>query len=313
MDLKYIDGLMGFAIGDALGIPLEKKSREELLDNPVTKMLGGGIYDLKPGTWSTNTSLVIATIDSINNKSTIDLNDIALNFVACKNHGHYTPFNEVYNLSENCRQAIDIYDEERCDPISCGSLELEDNDYSSLIRILPVAYYALEKKLKDYEIIELVKDVSSITNAQDISMMACYIFIRFTMFLLNGNDKLSAYSMSKCVDYSMFSEEAQEAFKRILKDDISKYKLSSIKSSSNVVDVLESVLWVFLQSGNYTESMIGAINLGDATSEIAALTGALSGITYGYQNIPDVWKETLLRREYLMDIFEEFSENKYNN
>ena len=31
MRLKYIDGLMGFVVGDAMGVPLEGKNRKELL------------------------------------------------------------------------------------------------------------------------------------------------------------------------------------------------------------------------------------------------------------------------------------------
>ena len=61
MKEKYIDSLMGFVIGDAMGVPVEFKSREELLNNPVTKMQGYGTYDVPEGTWSDDTSMLIAT------------------------------------------------------------------------------------------------------------------------------------------------------------------------------------------------------------------------------------------------------------
>ena len=72
MRLKYIDGLMGFVVGDAMGVPLEFKSRKELFDNPVTKMIGFGTHNQPEGTWSDDTSMLIATIDSINAKNKID-------------------------------------------------------------------------------------------------------------------------------------------------------------------------------------------------------------------------------------------------
>ena len=40
------DGVIGHAIGDAFGVPLEFISREKLLKNPVTKMLGKNILTL---------------------------------------------------------------------------------------------------------------------------------------------------------------------------------------------------------------------------------------------------------------------------
>ena len=34
------DGIIGFAIGDAMGVPVEFTSREKLMRNPVTSMMG---------------------------------------------------------------------------------------------------------------------------------------------------------------------------------------------------------------------------------------------------------------------------------
>ena len=78
-----------------------------------------------------------------------------------------------------------------------------------------------------------------------------------------------------------------------------------------MVDTLEAAIWVMLKSGNFKEAIIGAVNLGGDTDTIGTLTGALAGIIYGYDSIPESWLEKIARREYLLDIFEEFSENKY--
>ncbi|HIS19190.1 MAG TPA: ADP-ribosylglycohydrolase family protein, partial [Candidatus Coprovivens excrementavium] len=78
-----------------------------------------------------------------------------------------------------------------------------------------------------------------------------------------------------------------------------------------IVDSLEACIWVLLQTDNYKSAIIGAINLGEDTDTIGALTGGLAGIIYGYDFIPEEWKDKIARKEYLLDIFEEFSENKY--
>lgn len=311
MNLKYIDGLMGFVIGDAMGLPLKNKKREELLNKPVTKMLSNETYDLPEGTWGENTSLLIATIDSINAKSTIDLNDIALKFSAFIKHAQYTADREVFTINQTTLQAITKFQENYNDFDTNDITSDTAIDNGALVRILPIAYYSLEKKLKDTEILELVTKVCSLTHSNEINIMGCYIYVRFAIFLLTGKDKYSAYSMTKCVDYTMFSDQTRALYNRIIKDDITKLKINEINSSSNIIDTLEATIWVFLQSENYKEAIIGAINLGDDTSSIAALTGGLSGILTDYNLFPEEWKETILRREYLLDIFEEFSENKY--
>lgn len=311
MRLKYIDGLMGFVVGDAMGVPLEGKRREELLKKPITKMTGNAVHNMPAGTWSDDTSMMIATIDSINAKNGIDYEDIALKFAAYKNHAQYTPDHEVFGMGSTSIKAIDRFEENHDDPLTCGCTEIESNGNGSLMRILPIAYYAVETHLKDMEVLQLVKNISSITHAHEISIMGCYIYTRFAMFLLNGKDKYSAYSMTKCVDYTMFSEETRKYYDRLLKDDISKYKIKDIHSSGFVVDTLEACIWVLLKSENYKEAIIGAINLGGDTDTIAALTGGLAGIINGYDFIPKEWVDEIARKEYLLDIFEEFSENKY--
>jgi ADP-ribosyl-[dinitrogen reductase] hydrolase len=42
--------LFGIAVGDALGVPVEFKSRQSIKQNPVTDMIGYGTYNLPPGT-----------------------------------------------------------------------------------------------------------------------------------------------------------------------------------------------------------------------------------------------------------------------
>lgn len=59
----WIDGIMGVVLGDALGLPVQFLSREELDANPVTDMIGHGVFNLPKGSWSDDSSLTLATID----------------------------------------------------------------------------------------------------------------------------------------------------------------------------------------------------------------------------------------------------------
>ena len=58
---------LGLALGDALGVPVEFKSREALKKNPVKSMLGYGTYNQKEGTWSDDSSLTFCLAESLLN------------------------------------------------------------------------------------------------------------------------------------------------------------------------------------------------------------------------------------------------------
>lgn len=53
----------GLVIGDALGVPVEFASRDELKENPVTDMIGYGTHNQPAGTWSDDSSMAVATME----------------------------------------------------------------------------------------------------------------------------------------------------------------------------------------------------------------------------------------------------------
>ena len=92
----YLDGMMGLIVGDALGVPVEFSSREEMKKHPVTDMTGYGTYPVPAGSWSDDSSMALASLsalhtDGINLKKTMD------NFVAWENKGEFTPAGEVFD------------------------------------------------------------------------------------------------------------------------------------------------------------------------------------------------------------------------
>lgn len=64
-DQKVIGGILGFVVGDALGVPVEFESREALQQNPVAGMRGYGSYDQPAGTWSDDSSMTLCTLQSL--------------------------------------------------------------------------------------------------------------------------------------------------------------------------------------------------------------------------------------------------------
>lgn len=303
---KIKDGIIGHAIGDAMGVPVEFCIREKLLKHPVTKMLGYGSHDVPEGSWSDDTTMEICLIESFIENKYFDLDSTMKKWIDWVKTGAYTPTGELFDIGRTCLKAIRNYEAGLTKAEESGGKDISSNGNGSLMRILPVAYYANRNKLNEKEIYELVKNVSSMTHAHEISILGCYIYILYINNLLNGKDKYASYNMTKIADYSMFSEDSLEKYKRILKGNIKELNITDISSSGYVLDTLEASLWVTLNANDYKESIIGAINLGNDTDTIGAITGSMTGIIYGYDSIPKEWTEKLQRREYLEQLCEDF-------
>ena len=68
---------MGLVVGDALGVPVEFKPRDSF---KVTDMIGYGTYNMPPGAWSDDSSMMLATVESIARLGRISTDDIMQNF-----------------------------------------------------------------------------------------------------------------------------------------------------------------------------------------------------------------------------------------
>ena len=302
------NSLYGFVIGDAMGVPVEFKKRNYLKKNPVDSMTGCGTYpDIPAGTWSDDTSMTLATMDSlIKCNWNVNYNDIADRFCGWFYNAEYTATNNVFDIGNTTKIALYTYQNLGIDAIECGEKGENSNGNGSLMRMLPIALYCYYNHLNKSEILDIVKKSSSITHAHERSVMGCYIYVRYMICLLEGKGKLEAYDVVRHLDYSMFSEETNESYSRILKDDISKFNLDDIQSSGYVIHTLESVFWVILNNDSYEKSILTAVNLGEDTDTIGAITGSIAGLLYGYPNIPDEWLNALKNKSYLDKIISEF-------
>ncbi|WP_291878098.1 ADP-ribosylglycohydrolase family protein [Chryseobacterium sp.] len=89
-------GIFGVCIGDALGVPVEFRSREQLQRSPVTKMRALGTHHQPAGTWSDDGSLTLCLAGSL--CSGYNLEDMALKFLQWYNAEIWTPHGRVLTL-----------------------------------------------------------------------------------------------------------------------------------------------------------------------------------------------------------------------
>ena len=295
--------LYGYVVGDAVGFPLKDKKRKDLLKKPVNEMLSlDGYHDI--GYWSINSSFVIATLDSIvENEKRINYSDIMRKYIECTHTNKYLSGNKVSKeVDEVITNALNEFKEDKS-PTECGSKKYEDNNNKSLSRMLPIVLYCYYRNVEDDDIYNLVKKYSSLTHSHQLSVMACFIYTKFMLAIIKGKDKITAYNIIKCIDYEKyFRKETISEFTRIINNSLYELKIDEIQSTSNVVDTLETVFWVILNTNNYQQAIVGAINLGGDSNTIGGLVGSIAGILYGVDSIPSKWIDSLKKKDLINNI-----------
>ena len=140
------DGVMGVVIGDALGCPVQFESREEVAAHPITGMRGNGTFNLPAGSWTDDSSLTIALLESIKRLDAIDLNDIMGYFVKWLDNGEFTPYGYAYDIGRGTMDGIIRYKREK-KPLKCGSYDEWNNGNGSLMRIMPACLFCAPRAI----------------------------------------------------------------------------------------------------------------------------------------------------------------------
>jgi len=303
---------MGVVVGDALGCPVQFESRREVAGHPVTGMRGYGTFNLPEGSWTDDSSLTIALLESIGRLGRIDLDDIMGNFMKWLYDGDFTPYGYSYDVGRGTMQAIGRYKRNR-KAKECGGEQEWNNGNGSLMRILPACIYG-SKKLRGGESSErdavlTVHAIGGLTHAHIRSNIACGLYFFMADQVLNAEGSLRERLQAGLTR----GFEFYEAFLAD-KDDLRLYDrlrdletfatvpADRIKSSGYVVDTLEAAVWSLITTDSFERALLKAVNLGDDTDTVGAVTGGLAGLYYGYDRIPADWLAAIKRREWIEEL-----------
>jgi len=289
--------MIGHAIGDALGVPVEFGTRAELVKAPIKDMIGNGTYPVPKGAWSDDTSMSLCAFDVLKN-DVIDYDRIMVNFGRWYYKDKFTPTGEMFDVGNTCSLAIDNYFAYNKPYTECGLDKATSNGNGSLMRIHPFVLYLADKNLAIEKKIEIIHTASALTHAHERSKIACGIFAFIMWELLKENSKEAINrGIEKAKEF--YSESKELHFYNRIIDGIERIPIDEIKSTGYVVDTLEAAIWCLLNTNSYEECVLKAVNLGDDTDTVAAVAGGLAGALYSYEKIPDKWKNTLIKKDYI--------------
>ncbi len=294
--------LLGAAVGDALGVPVEFMPRGSF---HVTEMQGFGTHRQPAGTWSDDTSLTLALADSLSAGGSrgLDLAQIGRKFIDWLDRGAYTAHGKVFDVGCATSAAIRRL-KHGVRPEKAGGRDEYDNGNGSLMRISPLTF--IMDGIPDAgDRFAVVRDVSSITHGHEWSTAACFLYVEMLNRLRRGMEKGEAYAglreeFSRGVPF--ISPETLGRFGRILGEDIRLLPEKDIRSSGFVIHTLEASFWSFLTTDSYRDAVLRAVNLGDDTDTTGTVTGAMAGLAYGLDAIPREWRDGLAGYSLIQEI-----------
>lgn len=305
----WLEGMMGLVVGDALGMPVQFCERKELRECPITQMEGYGTYNMPEGTWSDDSSMALATLESLRRKDCVDLEDIMQNFVKWLLEGEFTPYGTAFDMGNTCMYAINGYIETK-EVTTCGKTGERANGNGALMRILPACLFAYEKELAGEmtpeEAVEWMHKITALTHNHLRAQMASGIYYFLIKAVLEEKGGLAER-------LQIGMDDAFEFYRRDIANlvefshygrmfDLSEFagvKEEDIKSSGYVVDSLEAVVWCLITTTDFESALLKVVNLGDDADTTGAIAGGLGALYYGYENIPEKWLKVIKRREWI--------------
>lgn len=302
--------VFGHAIADAMGVPVEFSDRNWLKKNPVSDYQGYGSHPVPAGTWSDDTSMTIAALDSL--ARGLDYNDMMQRFCQWKQNAGYTATDEVFDMGITTEHALRRFIA-GTPAMACGCSDEYDNGNGSLMRIIPAVLYCKYKiPFADaQEHMNVIHNTSALTHSHPRSLMGCGIYSFVLMELLSWKNKESIrLGLQKAEAYYRTLPEYQtelNCYSQALHMYSTLPEEDEIKSIGYVVSTLEAALWCILTTESYSECILKAVNLGSDTDTVAAVAGGLAGVLYGFAGIPEKWYQGLIRHDMIDEICKAFA------
>lgn len=262
------DAVYGAAVGDALGVPFEFMQRDTFT---CVDMQTGGAHNQPAGTFSDDTSMMLATCDSIRERGEIDVQDMRQKFNDWYRGGAYTADGTVFDVGNTVASALNQ---------GQGCSGERSNGNGSLMRIAPLAYLPATD--------DDVRAVSAITHAHSVSTESCVCFVKLLRGLIDGGTLQDV--LPDCVP-----EGKLFAF---LTDVVTSPR-DEIGSGGFVLHTLGAAIWCFANTDNYADCVRVAVNLGSDSDTTACVAGALAGAVYGYDAIPAEWIAALRGKDVI--------------
>jgi ADP-ribosyl-[dinitrogen reductase] hydrolase len=289
--------LLGLAAGDAVGTTVEFSPRGTF--EPVTDMVGGGPFNLRPGEWTDDTSMALCLATSLLECGRFDAHDQMERYCRWATTGYLSSNGRCFDIGGTVSQALDAF-QQTGDPFS-GSTDPWSAGNGCIMRLAPVPMFFH----RDFEAaVRYSGESSRTTHGARECVDASRLFGAMIVKAFSGSSKKQV----------LFEETGLGPLAPRIADIASgTYRekgKEAIKGSGYVVECLEAALWCFLETDSFQDAVLAAVNLGDDADTTGAVCGQIAGAFYGESLIPLAWRRKLAMGEQIGEWAERLYEGR---
>jgi len=269
--------LVGLAIGDALGAPLEGHQSPPLR---LTEMESGGIFPRRSGEITDDTLQARALADSL---------------AMCR--GYY-PYDILHRLINDYRRNPYMYG-----PTSSAVFE----------RVMKGVEY--EKASRDVYILSGGRSNGSVMRGPPLGIfysgpeleaysIACSRLTHYHPVACACSAWINRMVSSLCRGYSRdesFRQAARLCTEFEVSEVLGSYMHHEPVPGLDALDATHAAITCFMENNRFRDTLVSAVNLGGDADTVGAMAGSLAGAYYGLSSIPPRWMAGLRVLPGLMD------------
>lgn len=283
--------LLGLAVGDALGTSVEFSPPGSF--PPISDMIGGGPFSLRPGEWTDDTSMALCLAESLLARQGFDPVDQLQRYVRWWEDGYMSCTDRCVDIGGTVSAALARF-KEHGEPYP-GSPDPSAAGNGSIMRLAPIPIFFASNPRKA---IGFAAASSRTTHRAVEAVDACRYLASLLVGLLHGRPREEVLSPGwEAVPGLWDVEPLARRVARIRQGSFRKRQPPQIRGAGYVIASLEAALWAFDRASTFEEGALLAVNLGDDADTTGAVYGQLAGAAYGMTGIPSRWLDRLAWRD----------------
>jgi ADP-ribosyl-[dinitrogen reductase] hydrolase len=291
---RYTGSLLGLAVGDALGAPIEFSPPGSFA--PLTDMIAGGPFNLQRGQYTDDTTMALCLAESLLEKCSFDPVDQLQRYVRWYRQGYHSSTGTCFDIGNTTRASLHDFERTGQPFRAPGGLK---GGNGAIMRLAPVAMAFANRPA---EAIHLCGESARTTHNFSECVDTCRLLGALIVGALVGERKERLLSPGYAPVEGLWEQQTlTPAVQEISLGSYQRKQPPSIRGGGLTTESLEAALWAFYHSSSYEEGVLMAVNLGDDADSTGAVFGQLAGAYYGLPAIPERWLDALWSRPLITD------------
>ena len=283
---KAVGAMLGLAVGDALGGPVEGVGGADL-GGKHTEMTGGGVYGLEPGHGTADTGMTLTLASSLIEQGGFDADRVLAAYVSWYR-------SDPPGMSEHMRQVLATVEGGADAYRATSSVHFDGASTSgngAVARATPIgiAFAGREDALRDATLAD-----AALTHFDPLAGKVALLHNQVLSWVLTAGPQL-VFDQLKNPEW--LDDRIEDVVIPATAGVLGYAVALSREEPGSALASLAISLAAFFNADDFEKSLVWAVNLGGDTDTNGAVTGALLGARLGAAAIPERWLAALDRRQ----------------